>query len=123
MPAAAGRKGGKLSRKKVNHARVLTSENCVPLRCSQRVNIGASASNVIPCNSQQSTTNYVTNSHVSTLAVPNLPLSPLPNYNILFSPCFQYPYYSSQPFGMGGTVPMTMFPSTPLPPPLPVSVP
>ena len=76
MPAAAGRKGVKLPRTKVNHTHVLTSENCVPLRCSQRVNIGASASNVIPCNSQQSTTNYVTNSHVSTLAVPNLPLSP-----------------------------------------------
>ena len=57
MPAAAGRKGGKLPRKKVNHTRVLTNVNHVPLRCSQRVNIGASTSNVNPCSSQQSTTN------------------------------------------------------------------
>ena len=65
MPTAAGRKGGKLPRKKVNHTRVLTNENRVPLKCSQRVNIGESASNVNPCNNQQSTTNYVTNSHVN----------------------------------------------------------
>ena len=121
MPTAAGRKGGKLPRKKVNRTRVLTNENRVPLKCSQRVNIGESTSNVHPCNNQQSTTNYVTNSHVSTLAVPNLPVAPLPNYNMPFSPCFQNPYYSPQPFGIGGTaVPITMFPSTSLPPALPV---
>ena len=89
--------------------------------CSQRVNIGESVSDVNPCNNQQSTTNYVTNSHVSTLAVPNLPVAPLPNYNMLFSPCFEYPYYSSQPIGIDGTdVPNTMFPSTSLPSALPV---
>ena len=111
----------KLPRKKANRTGVLTNENRVPLKCSQRVNIGESASNVNPCNNQQSTTNYVTNSHVSTLAVPNLPVAPLPSYNMLFSPSFQYPYYSSQPFGIGGTaVPIIMFPSISLPSALPV---
>ena len=70
MPTAAGRKGRKLPRKKENHTRVLTDENRVLLRCSQRVNIGGSTSNLNPCNSQQSTTNYITNSHVSSLTVP-----------------------------------------------------
>ena len=124
MPAAAGRKGGKLPRKRVNRSYVSTNENHIPLKCSQRVNIdGASAPNGSPCISQQPTTNYVTNSHVSNVTVPNLPVSPFPSYNMPTPP---YPYYSSQPyysspsFGIGGAVPMTVFPSTPSPVTLPI---
>ena len=57
--------------------------------------------------------------HVSNLTVPNLPVSPFPSYNMPTSP---YPYYSSQSFGIGGAVPVPMFPSTP-PPSLPVPTP
>lgn len=56
---------------------------------------------------------------MSNVTVPNLLASPFPSYNMPTSP---YPYYSSQSFGIGGAVPMTMFPSTP-PPSLPVPIP
>ena len=121
MPAAAGRKGGKLPKKRANHSYVSTNENRIPLKCSQRVNIDSeSASNGSPCISQQPTTNYVTNSHVSNVTVPNLPVSPFPSYNM---PTPLYPYYSSQSFGIGGAVPMAVFPSTPSPLPIPQSGP
>ena len=123
MPAAAGCKGGKLPRKKKNQSTILTDEKRVPLKCSQKINIGGNISNETPSNCGQSTTNYVSNSQVSNLTVPNLAIHPLPNYGnygMPFSTYFQYPYCSSPPIGISGSVPNTMFslppslPSTPI---------